>query len=163
MALGKEDVLNTLSDEEKMGILDKRYMSLYELVKLLHCSGKYPQFNNTLVTNLKSRYALSYDDSQTEFVTKDKKELVNDIISNRTNDIETMLEEKKDSVSPVTNTAISDLLNIMSDDTKKQNLDYITKYKDKILYAIYDRREELKQQLDELNEIKLSQGLLGLE
>ena len=33
-------------------------------------------------------------------------------------------------------------LNILSDDTK-QNLEYINKYKDKILYAIYDRREEL--------------------
>ena len=68
----------------------------------------------------------------------------------------------QDNVSPVTNTAINDLLNILSDDTKKQNLEYINKYKDKILYAIYDRREELKQQLDELNEMKLSQGLKGI-
>ena len=162
VALGKEDVLNTLSEEEKVGILDKRFMSVLELVKLIHCSGKYPQFNNSLVTNIKSRYALSYDENQKEFVTKNKNELVENIVSNRTNDIEDMLEEQKDNVSPVTNTAINDLLNILSDDTKKQNLEYINKYKDKILYAIYDRREELKQQLDELNEMKLSQGLKGI-
>tara|TARA_B100000242_G_scaffold170011_1_gene121767 strand:+ start:550 stop:1455 length:906 start_codon:yes stop_codon:yes gene_type:complete len=162
VALGKEDVLNTLSEEEKVEILDKRFMSVLELVKLIHCSGKYPQFNNSLVTNIKSRYALSYDETQKEFVTKNKNELVQNIVSNRTNDIEDMLEEQKDNVSPVTNTAINDLLNILSDDTKKQNLEYINKYKDKILYAIYDRREELKQQLDELNEMKLSQGLKGI-
>ena len=162
VALGKEDVLNTLSEEEKVEILDKRFMSVLELVKLIHCSGKYPQFNNSLVTNIKSRYALSYDENQNEFVTKNKNELVENIVSNRTNDIEDMLEEQKDNVSPVTNTAINDLLNILSDDTKKQNLEYINKYKDKILYAIYDRREELKQQLDELNEMKLSQGLKGI-
>lgn len=162
VALGNEDVLNTISDEEKVEILDKRYMSVLELVKLIHCSGKYPQFNNSLVTNIKSRYALSYDETHTQFVTKNKEELVENIVSNRTNDIEDMLEEQRENVSPVTNTAISDLLNILSDDTKKQNLDYINKYKDKILYAIYDRREELKQQLDELNEIKLSQGLKGI-
>jgi hypothetical protein len=162
VALGNEDVLNTISDEEKVEILDKRYMSVLELVKLIHCSGKYPQFNNSLVTNIKSRYALSYDETQTQFVTKNKEELVENIVSNRTNDIEDMLEEQRENVSPVTNTAINDLLNILSDDTKKQNLDYINKYKDKILYAIYDRREELKQQLDELNEMKLSQGLKGI-
>jgi hypothetical protein len=162
VALGKEDVLNTLSEEEKVEILDKRFMSVLELVRLIHCSGKYPQFNNSLVTNIKSRYALSYDENQKKFVTKNKNELVQNIVSNRTNDIEDMLEEQKDNVSPVTNTAINDLLNILSDDTKKQNLEYINKYKDKILYAIYDRREELKQQLDELNEMKLSQGLKGI-
>tara|TARA_Y100000389_G_C17437062_1_gene506179 strand:- start:1286 stop:2032 length:747 start_codon:yes stop_codon:yes gene_type:complete len=162
VALGKEDVLNTLSEEEKVEILDKRFMSVLELVKLIHCSGKYPQFNNSLVTNIKSRYALSYDENQKEFVTKNKNELLQNIVSNRTNDIEDMLEEQKDNVSPVTNTAIIDLLNILSDDTKKQNLEYINKYKDKILYAIYDRREELKQQLDELNEMKLSRGLKGI-
>ena len=36
VALGKEDVLNTLSEEEKK-ILDKRFMSVLELLKLIHC------------------------------------------------------------------------------------------------------------------------------
>ena len=39
------------SQNEKIEILEKRYMSVLELIKLMHCSDKYPQFNNSIITN----------------------------------------------------------------------------------------------------------------
>ena len=38
VSLGKEDVLGTLTKQEKIKILNERYKSVIELVKLIHCS-----------------------------------------------------------------------------------------------------------------------------
>ena len=73
--LEKEDVLGTITQKEKLKILNERYKSVLELVKLMHCSGKYPQFNNSIISNLKSEFALTYDENEDQFVTTDKDEL----------------------------------------------------------------------------------------
>jgi hypothetical protein len=151
--LGKEDVLGTISQDEKLKILNERYKSVLSLIKLMHCSGKYPQFNNSLISNLKSDFALTYDENENKFITTKKSNLVSDIVSYRAADVEELLDENKEKVSEQTNKKVKELIDILDKDElssiNKCN-DFIREYKTKVMTNIYDNREELKQKIKEL-------------
>ena len=55
--LGKEDIVNTLSQKEKIGILNNCYQSIDKLIEYVHFNPKYPQFKNIAITNLIDEYA----------------------------------------------------------------------------------------------------------
>jgi hypothetical protein len=148
--LGKEDVLGTITQKEKLKILNERYKSVLELVKLMHCSGKYPQFNNSIISNLKSVFALTYDEKEDQFVTTKKNELVSDIVSHRTADVEEILEENKEKVSKKTNKKVKELIEILEKDDiilTEEDTEFIKDYNTEIMTSIYDKRKELKKQL----------------
>jgi hypothetical protein len=149
--LGKEDVLGTLTQKEKLNILNERYQSVLELVKLMHCSGKYPQFNNSIISNLKSEFALCYNEKDKQFITKKKNELLNDIVSHRTADVEEILEENKGKVSKQTNKKVKELIEILDKkDITAEDTEFIKKYNTKIMTTIYDNRKELKKKVIEV-------------
>jgi len=156
--LGKEDVLGTITQKEKLKILNERYKSVLELVKLMHCSGKYPQFNNSIISNLKSEFALTYDENEDQFVTTKKNELVSDIVSHRTADVEEILEENKEKISKQTNKKVKELIEILEKDDiilTQEDTDFIKNYNTEIMTKIYDKRKELKKQLKtKIQEIK---------
>ena len=143
VSLGKEDVLNTLSQNEKIEILEKRYMSVLELIKLMHCSDKYPQFNNSIITNLRSRQALTFDEDTGKFVSTNKEDLMKNIVSYRTSDVEDILDENKEDVSDKTKIAVEDVINILSDIDDKQNTNYVKEYTDNAMIAIYNDKDRL--------------------
>lgn len=148
--LGKEDVLGTLSQKDKLKILNERYKSVLELVKLMHCSGKYPQFNNSIISNLKSEFALTYDEKEDQFVTTKKCDLVSDIVSHRTSDVEDILEENKAKVSKQTNKKVKELLEILDKDEiiiTEEDAEFIKEHNTKIMTTIYDNRKELKKKI----------------
>lgn len=150
VSLGKEDVLGTLTQQDKLRILNERYKSVIELVKLLHCSGKYPQFNNSIISNLKSEFALTYNEKDSKFVTTKKNELVSNIVSHRTANVEEMLDENKDKVSKQTNKKVKELIEILEQDNLNltvENDEFIKDYKTNVMTTIYDNRDELKQSI----------------
>jgi hypothetical protein len=156
--LGKEDVLGTITQKEKLKILNERYKSVLELVKLMHCSGKYPQFNNSIISNLKSEFALTYDENEDKFVTTDKDELVSDIVSYRTTNVEEILEENKGKISKQTDKKVKELIEILEKDDlniMEEDIDFSKKYNTKVMTSIYDKRKEIKQKLKtKIQEIK---------
>lgn len=143
VSLGKEDVLNTLSQNEKIEILEKRYMSVLELIKLMHCSDKYPQFNNSIITNLRSRQALTFDEDTGKFVSTNKDDLMKNIVSYRTSDVEDILDENKEDVSDKTQLAVEDVINILYEIDDKQNTNYVKDYTDNAMIAIYNDKDRL--------------------
>ena len=148
VSLGKEDVLGTLTQQEKIKILNERYKSVIELVKLIHCSGKYPQFNNSIISNLKSEFALTYNEEDDKFVTTKKSELVSNIVSHRTANVEEMLDENKNRVSKQTNKKVKELIEILEKDDMKlteEDSEFVKDYKTNIMTNIYDNRDELKR------------------
>ena len=148
VSLGKEDVLGTLTQKEKLSILNERYKSVLELVKLLHCSGKYPQFNNSIISNLKSEFALTYNEKDSKFVTTKKSELVSNIVSHRTANVEEILDENKNKVSKQTNKKVKELIDILEKDDFNLTVEddeFIKDYKTNVMTSIYDNRDELKQ------------------
>ena len=146
--LGKEDVLGTLTEKEKLKILNERYKSVLSLVKLMHCSGKYPQFNNSIISNLKSEFALTYSDEDDKFLTLKKNELVSDIVSHRTANVEEILDENKEKITKQTNKKVTELIQILEKDgitLLEEENEFIKDYKTKIMTNIYDNRDEIKK------------------
>jgi len=55
VGFGKEEILETLTNHEKRLIMNAKYASLEKLIEIVHC-GKYSQFKNIILTNIKDNY-----------------------------------------------------------------------------------------------------------
>lgn len=125
--LGKEDIVNTLSQKEKIGILNNCYQSIEKLIEYVHFNPKYPQFKNIAITNLKDEYAYRYDEIENKFMACKKEELLEDLFDNRTIDLEEILDENTELITNVKASKIKTLLEKLYDkstlyDKKKSNI-----------------------------------------
>ena len=112
-SLGNEELINVLTLQQKIMIMNSRLCSLEKIVEIAHC-GEMNQFKNILITNLKDNYAYRYDDSKGYFITVDKNDLLDNVINNRVMDIEAIYDELKTA-------------NRINDKTKKLIQDFIDK------------------------------------
>jgi len=90
--LGEEDVLSLLTIQEQLKIVKSCYNSIEKLIETSYC-GKYNQFKNVVITNLKSEHAYKYDTDKGYFITVNKSELLDDIFECRKLNIEEIYEE----------------------------------------------------------------------
>ena len=91
-SIGNEDVINTLSIDDKQIIINRKWCSLDQLIKMVHC-GEHNMFKNILITNLKDKFAYTFDESKGYFITTTKSFILDDLITNRMMDIETIYDE----------------------------------------------------------------------
>ena len=91
-SIGNEDVVNTLSLDDKQFIIDRKWCSLDKMVEMVHC-GDHNMFKNILITNLKDKFAYTFDDKKGYFITTTKTYILDDLITNRMLDIETIYDE----------------------------------------------------------------------
>ena len=98
LSIGKEDMANTLTDEEQIEVIKQQFNSLLYLVALTHAGNKYPQFNNSKITDLNRNIGYKYDDETNDFIATDKKEMLDDIVDERTNDINNFMDFHKDKI-----------------------------------------------------------------
>jgi hypothetical protein len=82
IALGKENLLEILTLNEKKEIMKSRFGCLEKIVDIVHCSN-YNQFKNIVITNLKDDFAYKYDDKKKYFVCFNKNELINELVDER--------------------------------------------------------------------------------
>lgn len=92
--IGNEELLNILTPEQKIQIMNSRMKALDTLIEITHC-GENPQFKNVVITSLKGDFAYKYDSNKGFFVTVKKNDLLDDIINYRTLNIEEIYEELK--------------------------------------------------------------------
>jgi hypothetical protein len=92
LSLGNEDVLKVLTMQQKKQIMASRLGSLEKIVEITHC-GELHQFKNIIITNLKDNYAYKYDGKKGYFVTVDKTDLLEEVVSHRVTDIEAIYDE----------------------------------------------------------------------
>jgi hypothetical protein len=85
--LGKENISDVFTREEKTQVLNKRFKCLDYLIETVHFSDKYKQFQNIAITNIHDSLAYKYVESANKFVTVDKDELLEEILSCRMEDI----------------------------------------------------------------------------
>jgi hypothetical protein len=146
VGFGKEDGIPTiLSDNEKRMILGYRLLSLKKLIETVHC-GKYNQFKNIIITNMKDNYIYSYDDTKGVFVLASKDDVINNLINYRLVDLDTIFNEfvEQNRIGGKTKECIEEFMNRMNygDDTdKKSQIDEIKMLlfnnKDKITNDIF--------------------------
>ena len=92
MALGKENLIDNLSRNEKRMILDSRHNSIEKMIEIVHC-GTHDRFKNIVITNLKDKFAYRYDETKGYFITENKTDLLDNLIMYRIMDIEVIYDE----------------------------------------------------------------------
>jgi hypothetical protein len=153
--IGKENLIDILTLNEKADIMRSRFSCLERIVEIAHCS-KYDQFKNIIITNLKDNHAYKYDDVKGYFVCIKKNEVISDLVCERLGDIEEIYEELSTTNKLDSNTKrlIKEFLDkIKDEDTYKDNIDGTTypsfksynEHKVKIL--IYNNSDKINQDL----------------
>jgi hypothetical protein len=92
IGFGKEGIIETLTKNDKKLIIDAKYSCLEKLIEIVHC-GKYNQFKNIIITNMKDNYMYKYDDSKGFFVLSTKNEVLNSLIDYRLCDLEVIYND----------------------------------------------------------------------
>jgi len=143
VTFGREDIAFTLTDKEKLEVLNKKYMALDYIVEEYHFGNKYPQWHNVIITNLKDNYGYKYDEKYNSFIKIKKENLFDDIIDGRLCDIQLFLESNIKNVSKKVVDKINDLVNSIKTDEKFRN-DKIEDLKLIIYNNSINRRNEIK-------------------
>lgn len=130
IAHGKEDIYS-LKIREMLEILDRGYNSVTELISRLNFNPDRPEYHNVYKPNLRDNYIIVYDGN--DWVVKNQDEVLNDMIDNKTADLELRLEELREVVK------------------KKENIKILDKFEKtgKRLHKAPHKRQEVK------NDIKL--------
>jgi hypothetical protein len=112
---GKEDTTNVLSQKTKREILNKKHQALYACIEKVHFNKDYPQFNNVMITNMKTNEAHIYNDDTKSFILANKDDVIGDLIDNRLTDIEEFKELLIDDLPPGTIEIINKLIDKWDD------------------------------------------------
>ena len=142
VGFGKEEVIETLTNRDKKLIMNARYNSLDKLIEIIHC-GKYNQFKNIIITNMKDNYMYKYDDKLGRFILSTKADVLNSLIDYRLDDLEIIYNDliEKNKLDNNTKDIIEKFIN---------KINYIdTKYTD------YDGKEHENYKQYKINEIKV--------
>jgi hypothetical protein len=92
VGFGKEEIVDMLSFKEKKLIMNSRYKCLEKLIEIIHC-GKYNQFKNIIITNMKDQYMYKYDDKHGIFILSPKTDVLNSLINYRLDDLEVIYND----------------------------------------------------------------------
>ena len=140
--LGLEDLDNILSTKEQINILNKHSQSLEYMIKYIHFNEKYPQFKNIMITNQQNNIAYRYDNIENKFIATDKNDLVDDLISCRTGDLEEFLDNNINQLENKTVTKIKEFINKITYDDK-----YDEFKKKQIKLLIYNNRDKITKEI----------------
>jgi len=137
VSIGNEDIMNVLTIQEKKLIINSKLNSLEKIVEITHC-GSLDQFKNIIITNLKDNFAYKYDDKKGFFITVEKGELLNDLVSHRITDIEAIYDELKSAnkIDTRTKQIIQNFLDKISDDNSFYDENNETNYSNYKSYKI---------------------------
>ena len=146
---GREKLYEVFSKKEQIDVLNHGYLCLENLIEKAHFNHKYPQFKNIVITNLQNNIAYKYNAATNNFDVVTKKELLEDIISERMYDIEDFFNNHKNDISAKMQNVIETFIKKMDtesyEDTKKNNIKII----------LYNNRRKVKMttlQLDQNEE-----------
>jgi hypothetical protein len=92
VGFAKEDIIELLTIQEKKQIMNAKFYCLEKLIEIIHC-GKYNQFKNIIITNMKDNYIYKYDDNKSQFILSMKSSVLNSLIDCRVSDIEIIYNE----------------------------------------------------------------------
>jgi len=142
IGFGKEEVYETLTNQEKKLIINSKYSCLEKLIEIVHC-GKYDQFKNIVITNIQNNYMYKYDEKQGQFILSTKSEILNSLIDYRLGDLEIIYNNllDKNKLDEKTKEAIEKFINKINYENDK--------------YIDYDGKEHDTYKQYKINEIKI--------
>ena len=154
VSIGNEDLLKTLTMQQKQQILNSRLNSLEKLVEITHC-GELNQFKNIIITNLKDNYAYRYDAIRGYFIAVNKNTLLDNLVMLRLTDIEAIYDELKtaNKIDDRTKKIIQNFLDKM-ENTETPVIENDTKYEnyksfkiDNIKILLYNNQDKITKNI----------------
>jgi len=141
VGFGKEEVFDALTYNDKRVIMNAKYNSLDKLIEIVHC-GKYNQFKNIIITNMKDNYIYKFDDKIGHFILSTKIEILNSLIDCRMYDLEVIYNDllEKNKLDDKTKDIIEKFINKINIDSK---------------YIDYDGKEHQNFKEYKINEVKV--------
>ena len=92
IGFGKENINETLTLKDKKQIINAKYQCLEKLIEIVHC-GKYDQFKNIIVTNIKDNYMYKFEENKGQFILSTKNEVLHSLVDYRMGDLEVMYND----------------------------------------------------------------------
>lgn len=137
--LGQENILQVLTKNEQLAILNKGYNSINESIDYIHFNNRYPQFKCIKINNLKDGFGQIYDDKKDKFLTITKDKLIDDILYYRLDDLQEMYENNKTKLNERTKKVILELIEKLGND---EGTKFVKDKRLDILLVIYNGSEE---------------------
>jgi hypothetical protein len=122
---GKEDLPNIFTKKEKLMILKSAGSPIENIVRYTHLNDKYPQFQNIIITNVRSNQAYAYNEQFNKFILCDKNELLDEMMVYRYDDLIYFFEQYSQLLSPKLRDTLNKSFLLKDDSTFCKN-----KYKD---------------------------------
>jgi hypothetical protein len=141
VSFGKEEIIETLTNYEKRMIMSAKYKSLDKLIEIVHC-GKYNQFKNIIITNMKDNYMYKYDDKLGHFILSTKADILNSLIEYRLGDLEIIYNDLLEN-------------NKLDNRTKDIIEKFVNKINSESKYTDFDGKEHDNYKQCKINEIKI--------
>ena len=129
---GKED-LSKIDKTELLKVFRSGFNSALRLTETTHFNPKYPEYHNVYISNMKNKYAMTFDGNDWALVMKD--ELIDKIYDNKRDYIEENMDEFFQSLLPSQINALHRWLNVDDDHQ------YVQKVKNDMKLMLYNKRK----------------------
>jgi len=129
---GKEDI-SKIDKTDLLKVFKSGFNSALQLTETTHFNPKYPEFHNVYISNMKNKYAMTYDGSDWSLVMKD--ELIDKMYDKKRDYIEENMDDFLDSLS---NSQIKALRRWMD---SKDDHPYVQKIKNDMKLMLYNKRK----------------------
>jgi hypothetical protein len=151
-SLGYESIGDKLTEKEKIDLLTSplfKEIPHIELIRKIYNNEKFLEDRNTMITNLQNKSCLVYNNQSKKFEAKNKSDHIDSLIDYRQQDIKDLFEGLQDSkkIKPTVKKLIEDYIDQF--DTIKNTESY-KKYKEEIIYIIYNCKEIMKKLKEEI-------------
>jgi hypothetical protein len=147
--LGKENLSEIFSKQEKLNILRKGKGCFTHLIEYTHLNEKYPQFHSILITNMQNNIAYLYNTETNKFEATTKDELLHNIFVEQTIHIYDFNNECGKYLSEIEKKRIQEVI-----DKLDNNCEIFEKnQKNKLKLIIYNNRHKITKELSREIEI----------
>jgi hypothetical protein len=132
LSLGQEDI-SKIDKNDLIKALQNGFNSTVKLTEAIHFNPKYPEYQNVYISNMKDKYAMTYDGKDWNLIIKE--DLINKIYDDKKNYIEENLDDFVDSLSTSRMNALNRWIETDDED------DRISKIKHEIKLLLYNKRD----------------------
>jgi hypothetical protein len=136
--LGKEDFVNTLSEEMQLNIIKNSLGNLTYFIDKTHFNPDTPQYKSFAITNTQNNIAYVYDDETKGFKATTKNLLMFNLYHERGCDIRDMIEVNKDKLKDFTVKKLIEFVNKLDTDAI-----YLKKKSNELKAHIYNKTKSL--------------------
>jgi hypothetical protein len=145
VALGKENLIDVLPQNEQIEILKQRCLALESLIKHVHFNDKYPQFQNMYIKDPSRNEIYVFDESSNDFILSNRNDEINKLIENRVNDITEFYDVNHNKLNINTQKVMEKFLDKLETECEDiNNSNYIDDKRKKIKNILYNGRKQVK-------------------